>query len=402
MLLHPVVIFLGIWSITAVCYLLRVADWMPDRPGLLLFLFGLSTVCFFAGYMLSRGRRLQDSKSLAALKISVNFRRMRLVQLGLALFVVAVTIYNTKVFGPPPGIAAIFHWPSVYYLFYGRLRALTLPAAGIICLCAMYERRLSLRLIALGFGAAVFISYMTRESFIATILEGFFLYVITRKFSDGRIVRWIGTLALGLVLLVHFMGNLRIDREAMLDSLDIRPAYRDLNTGLIWTVAYVSLPSANLLAIVDSGPGFIGSRFCLERSIPNPAREGLYDDYYMSLLPNYRCNTPTYLGMIYLDLGYGGIVLINLILGALGGLLYSLAWRKRFVMTYSIYLTILCLLFFQDYLFHFPFLVTTALSIFVCRFCLSYTPEAPVASRESRSTPSPGIARKDTSLPHRG
>ncbi len=164
-----------------------------------------------------------------------------------------------------------------------------------------------------------------------------------------------------LVMAFGVLGEARSGRGYFADVMRVRPEYAEWHPAVLWLIGYVSFPAKNLVSLMSRHdqwelgervargilPAFLGS---LERG----------DEYYVSLLPHLYNNVPTYIGWAWLDGGWVGVIVLNVLYGVVGGAIVRRAIGKGGLVG-IVYLAAVATCFFNDHLFWFPGLVQMAL-----------------------------------------
>ncbi|HED37856.1 MAG TPA: oligosaccharide repeat unit polymerase [Ignavibacteria bacterium] len=361
---HPLLIFIVVWLMSVFLYSLRIAWFMPDDVYLLYKLFFVSTVYFAIGFypfqFIKKKSDIEPSRIIMP-------DRLKLLTLTFSGVIVAILLFNLKYYGYPP-LFSLFHLAAFNYMEYGNFKGLLCPMLSILFLISVFEKKRYLNVTMKGFPILIFILYMTRGFLISTLIQYFFLLLILKKINFKKTL--LISIA-GFILIISTMsiiGGIRTGNEHFKEIMEIKNEYRHLNSGILWTIGYISFPFANLISIIkNSNELFMGS-IIFNNSIPAFLQHNSYLNYYNSLLPNKANTVSTYLGLPYLDFGIIGLICMNYLLGLIGGMFYASHIKRVYHIPFAIYLSVLTLLFFYDFLFYFPFLVETLLAVVSIKF----------------------------------
>lgn len=384
LLLNPVAIFLTIWLTQIFLYSLDLGTFLQqDRHAYAAIgrLFGLSSLCFIGSYfgtawLLDFAR----IKGVARAPIGeppatiVRLDYVRLVSFVAIAVTCAITVFNVQKFGPLPFFSSYYAVDSDFnYLDYGSAKNIIFSAMMVLVILSRLETAPILRLISISFFFVICILYMTRGYLITGLLQlliiremlqappilGFTL--IPKQWTSRHSTLLAVLMMAGIAVMMAVLGQIRTGTDIFKMSMMINPKYEDVPAGLLWVGTYISFPLANMvnLDLLNYNEFFWG-KVTLSRLVPPFMREGAgvddidvhLDKVMYNYFPNPLNNVMTYNGTPFLDAGYWGIALMNLLLGILGCLAVRRYLRSRsphWGMIYTIYISALLLLFFENF-----------------------------------------------------
>jgi oligosaccharide repeat unit polymerase len=253
---------------------------------------------------------------------------------------------------------SFFGYDTYVYLEYGKFKGVLFGLLIFLFASSLYANR-KLSIFMKLFSIVFLLLYVSRGNIIFSILIYFFLLIYENKITNKRLFFLSLFLMIFILMLFQILGEFRTGTEVFYNSLEIKEQYRIENSGLIWLISYVSMPYVNFLQITDHDMLFYGENI-VSRSLPaflSFNSEAVL--FYKSIIPNEYNTVSGYLAQIYLDFGFVGIIVYNFILGILLSYMYYIS--NNFLMK-SIFMTIISLLFFVDYLFYFTTIVLLILS----------------------------------------
>jgi hypothetical protein len=349
----PLLLFHAAWWLMLICYSLAVAEFMSGHLGLLASLYVVSSSAFSGAF--ASGLALRRKIGYPLLPGPRSARRT-VVVLFLSLGGSMLVLWNAYMYGPPP-LLRLFGATTEVYTEYGRLKAVLFALATLLLVMAASEPRLWHRSLLAGCAFFVFLLYMARGPLMLALIQ----YALARTlwFGAGWKKGSVAAMVPVLVAAVLFgpLGEARSGPGYFATVMEIRPEYQHWPAVILWLVGYVSLPAENLVSLISRWhewewgrrvslgvlPGFLGSA-------------SRVDERYLSTLPNPLNNVPTYLGWVWMDFGWLGIVLLNVIWGFAGGMLVERSPGRGGVASLPYYASV-ATLFFNDHFLWFPTLV---------------------------------------------
>lgn len=364
-LVLPLVLFHAAWWVTLGCYSIGLADFMSGQLGILASIYVVSSIGFGAGFAwgLALRRRLG---SRTALEPDGGRFKIRVVVLCLAIGAAAIVIANAWMHGPPP-IFRSWGFETEVYTEYGRWKGVLFPVAMLLVLAAAFEVDTRASMCAAGLGAVVLLLYVARGPLSLAVIE----YGLGRMlFSTGRRARYVETLIALLIAagLFGWLGETRSGRGYFASAMQIRNEYQGWPSGLLWLLGYVSFPAENLVALVSEWREYeYGRRMMLGLLPAFLGSVDRADERYLGVLPNPLNNVPTYLGWSWMDFGWLGVIFLNVIWGAVGGLLVERPLGRGGLVSLVYYGAVMTL-FFNDRLLWFPGFVQIGLAYVIERW----------------------------------
>jgi hypothetical protein len=169
-----------------------------------------------------------------------------------------------------------------------------------------------------------------------------------------------------LVFAIGFLSEYRTSLEFFYSALEIKNEYRDLNTGLLWVITYISMPTINIVELTKFSQYFYGEAM-LSSALPAflSFDQGA-ELFYTQVLPNPYNTVAGYLKNAYLDFGWIGVFTLNLFIGFL---LSCSSIYKFSNLSKSVLLNALLFLFFYDYFINFTTIFVIFLFYFFGRLC---------------------------------
>lgn len=357
---HPLFVFAAVWSVIAASASLRVSASFQRDLSPLYHLLTVSLVCFGAGYvavaMLGASREARWITEFHSAPVVA--RQTRRVMFASTLAIIAIMALNVRLDGLPP-FFAFLGADTLGYLEYGRLKGALFALAPFTFLLSAYAgRRLGLLMKAISLG--VLVLYVSRGYVIFSLLAYFFLILQLRNVRFWRLVLYLCLLLATVLALMEIVGHYRTGTASFFQALDIRAQYRDLNAGLVWLLAYVSMPAINIIELTQHEVFFHGKALYSASMPAFLAIDEAARSHFVAVIPN-RYNTASgYLTNAYLDFGWYGVALYNLLLGMVASAVHRFSPN---LLIKSILLACLALMFFNDYFLYFTTLFMIALSV---------------------------------------
>lgn len=375
-LLNPVSIFFGVWIIQISLYLFDIAYFLPvalDDILVLLRIFLVSLVCFLIGVIsavlvLSNDMIKRSSKGRLfmlhmATSVEVPSTRLRWAFLMLAIVIITISIMNWYTYGPLPLLSSLLGVETPYnYLDYGRSKYIVFGATLLLISLTYFERSKIIRLLTLLFSFCILSIYVTRYFIIHALLQYLFLHIFVKrpKVSFSKLGIGIFIFVIITATVMTIIGDVRTGSLKFLEAMQIKEEFRWLPIGILWLISYIAFPLANIITLVGHPfNNFYGGLFILNDIVPpflwNILGVGdatwKYVEIVYNYFPNPLNNVATYLGHVFLDFGFLGIILFNFFLGFSSWWVYVYAKQKASLFARligAIWLSNLTLIFFSN------------------------------------------------------
>lgn len=391
-MMKPLTVFIGVWFFQLVCYgvgisyditplsHLSVRQYAVFPSSLLLFALGLIT----HKLLLIKYRKESSTNKNSNLR---NITAHWIIYALIFAVVSLITALNVIKYGVPPLLLLIFRLKSSYnYIDYGSLKNIIFALCMIMPLLAMTTHNTILRIVTVLTSFAFLTLYVARGPMIQGATQIAFFYILTSKQKIGikKVITIILT-TLFIIIIMGFLGSLRTGTAQMYSALHIKPQFYTLPPGLVWAVAYLSMPLTNLLSLVDNYTNFTWGLASLHTIIPGFIQPYLFQNqdfrFWGTIVSQYfknpNNNVATYLGAIYVDFGWPGIIFYNFLLGFMSQYFYNkysnqhLSANKATII-YSIWLSALVLIGFFN-IFTLPsFILEITIAIFFGLFNLNF------------------------------
>lgn len=361
-IINPIFIFIFIWIIMLVFWSLNIAYFFKEYYTLAFFLCLISIIFFSIGYFLiyliNNSFIIKEEKFLCIL----NKKKVNIFVFILLLLSIGVVILNFILYGLPP-FFKFFGYYTIDYLHYGKFKNLLFANLIFLFVISYFYKNIFISLFLKIFSLFILILYVSRGNIIFMVLFYMFLVLTDKRIKIYKIFIILLFLFIGVILLFQIIGEFRTGNEIFYNVMEIKDKYRIKNAGIIWIIAYMSMPFENLLEFIHHNiPMFLGENI-LSRSLPaflSFNQNAL--SIYKNLLPNPYNTVPTYLGWIFFDFNWLGIIIFNFLIGLVSGYIFFIKKNKLFL---SLLLTCIFLIFFNDYFF---FFMTIIIGIYVCIF----------------------------------
>ena len=355
--LNPFTMCAIIWALVISTYLMDVSYSIdPQSVGLLIGVAVLSIACFGAAYYITC-KYIATTAKMNPLVDRVSPQKLRyfyVAALGLCLVIVIWNLFQSGLF---PYMAA-YGYKVKNYKQYGRFKGVLFPMLFIMCMLASLEKKVLLRLSVQFFCLAVAWLYLSRAALFFIIVQFIGFIIASKNFKT--VLHLVVTICVSSAFMffsIGYLGKIRTGDAVFKRAMQIRSEYASKSTSMLWCLSYISMPSANLLSYIEKNENFCWGRQLLNSSVPAPLKVDGWKKYAAQFRPNKRNTACTYLGLAYLDFGWTGIILVNILYGVIG------AWLKvrcdqnygiGYAACYSVYMTALILLFFSNMIFYFP------------------------------------------------
>jgi oligosaccharide repeat unit polymerase len=365
--LHPIFLFCCAWFFMLAGYLVSPSVFYLHSIAAYFTLFELFLVSatFYllsfhvAKYFLSREpglpiarKQVQDVEKKRILAI--------FLLLGLALFVM---ILNAYLEGLPPLILKLMHDASKYtYTNYGHLKNLLYSACYLIVMLSMVLSSRWARYFFVACALAILTLYLSRGPFMFIVLQVVIYALLKMKHITFKRLLYC---AIGMVLfaciMMEVLGAIRTGHHAFLLAMQVKPHFQHWPAGLLWVMIYFSAPIVNVISFILNGfsqfhHGLLNLSIILPPLLGShvfPLSHHVSSQYYIG-----RQNTAfSYLGTYYLDFGWWGVALVNVLYGVCGAWFYARYRQGQEGVRnwyYAIYLSFLLLIGLYPFLLGFP------------------------------------------------
>jgi oligosaccharide repeat unit polymerase len=361
LLLSPIFIFNLIWIAIIGLYSLKLSNWMPGiETGLMVALVSMATFnIIFAIPFLS----IATKASLHFATYEQNKLELRkpvlIFWIIVSLLLISYSLYQGAI---PSLIAKILYSEQNYKLTYdssGSAVAIANAFLWTIFPLSIFIRSPIISNIFRIIPFAWFVLLLNRGCIMLSIIEYMFLKMLltkkTTKHNKLSVSKIALTLSFILIALfaIGWIGDTRVGKDSFLIGFGIDKKYWWLPSPLIWSISYFSFPFANLISLVNNFNDYYLGQIFLSRILPSFLRAKIAPQGWIeSYLPNEFNNVPTYLGIIYADFGWVGIVVFNLLLGYLAWSLFKNVFLKSNIILlpyYAFFITALSLIFFENF-----------------------------------------------------
>lgn len=349
----PVLIFNFIWFFTLSLYNLKISYLQQDLSERTLYLFILNILGFNITYLIisSFKKRKVTSSKRKVLKYTKE-QRIKFAKWFVIFLFIVETIYS----GGIPIIWKItgvgknyfdFGIPSVHGAFNGL----------VICLGAYsFFKKTNDKYLYLLIGILIF----SRQIMISMAVEAIIFNMFTSKE-----IKWKKYIIIGIVGILAFniLGNFRSGSETMNEIFQPKQQYVNMPNSLKWVYSYMTFSVSNFNNLVSKTDGGINrGASMLSQIVPTALLDKVnieikYNPFYLISL-NY--NTCTSFPEIYLDFGAIGILVFGILLAFLGNSIYKqmlLNKTEANILTYSVYVHNILLLFFVNMFLYLPVII---------------------------------------------
>ena len=349
----PVLIFNFIWFFTLSIYNLKISYLQQELSERTLYLFILNILGFNITYLIisSFKKREVTITKRKVLKYTKE-QRIRFAKWFVIFLFIVETIYS----GGLPIIWKItgvgknyfdFGIPSIHGAFNGL----------VICLGAYsFFKKTNDKYLYLLIGILIF----SRQIMISMAVEAIIFNMFTSKEINWRKYIIIGIVG---ILAFNILGNFRSGSETMNEIFQPKQQYVNMPNSLKWVYSYMTFSVSNFNNLVSKTDGGMNrGASMLSQIVPTALLDKVnieikYNPFYLISL-NY--NTCTSFPEIYLDFGAIGILVFGILLAFLGNSIYKqmlLNKTEANILTYSVYVHNILLLFFVNMFLYLPVIV---------------------------------------------
>jgi oligosaccharide repeat unit polymerase len=331
---------------------LKIAYFFGDYEGLSYIIYFTSLFYFCLGFFTCFFIKKQQKKQKGLLIFFYKKDLLKYFVYFLILLSVIILILNYIMFGPPP-LISFFTKKYIDYLHYGKLKNILFANAIFLFVISYFYKRRIISFLLKLFSISILLLYVSRGNIIFMFLFYIYYYLMNNSISNLKLFFYFIFSLIGVILLFQIIGEYRTGNNVFYNILEIKEQYRISNAGLIWIIAYLSMPFDNLLNFISHNLNYFGyGENIISRLLPAFMQfNHLSMNIYYNLLPNKYNTVGTYLSWIYFDFGILGILLFNFFIGIISGYVWFFLKSKRLFV--SLLLTCLSLIFFSDYFFYF-------------------------------------------------
>jgi hypothetical protein len=362
---NPVAIFFAVWILMLTCLDVHVSYVIYPYLATPFSICAVSTVSLLLGYFAFTAAAAPAGAQDAPLSYLLDVTTLWRLNLLFCFLALPIIAFNWITAGPPPAIGD----PSSY-LTYGNFKQVLFPLLTCIAVNSTLDPSRFRRYAFISFALGVIAVYVARGVLLLTFLQMFFLFSLRSGMSKKKqYLLCLGAFAFAVAGMT-VIGNLRTAHDIFIDFLQIRDQYSDWPMAWLWLVSYVSIPFSNLCWMVAHPSAHGPTLAFLYPLLPTfMAPSEPYADLYGSM--NIIDNASTYLQTYALDFSYLGIYFANLLLGLGCGWCVVRAYPKR-ILTLSIFLTSISLIFFTDMFLLLSIVIQTLIQCYVQRRCFQW------------------------------
>ncbi len=373
---HPVLIFGGIWTFVFFLYSLKLSALLIFEPEDFYYLYFCIVGAFVVGYCYVAaviagvtGRDPVDStgdsfrlNELPHHAIDSIWRRTK------KLFVIwaLATVVEIVISGGIPIVWLITGNDKNYADFgihslHGLLMSMLLACSTISFYLFIETKQRKFTMLPL-LAALWFIASITRGFLIGIILQSFFLFLSVHRIKGSYLTK-MGAGLLSLILLFGIVGDLRSGGGSDLVRAIARPTERFpdwLPSGFLWVYLYLESPLNNLFNTVELNPSIDGFSVAVTTSqlFPTVIRDEIFPGSSLKQGELVDTNLNICTGFLgpYLDVGLPGIIVFSVFLGAVACIFWVFRRKRFFLLGYAFVAHSLVLSVFYDEILFLPFL----------------------------------------------
>jgi len=361
-LFNPLLIIILVWIMTICTYAYPVSYDIPNNISKLLFIAVISIASFVLAYFpiylytLSICKKTQQVHEPSR----ASRRRLRAFLAFATLICLAIVSWTLVKDGLFPFMKVIGYEVKDYQSF-GRFKGILFPMMFVLFMVSSLERR---RTINWGIKLVCLLIawlYVSRASIAFMGSQYVFFLIISGKYKRIKNFKSIlVTIILLGIIVVGYLGEIRTGDNSFRRSMQIKHKYKDIPATFLWFSTYISMPSVNLLSVVENCHTASSGKMLFNSCLPVPVQTEAFRNAFYKHIPNPYNNAPTYLAYAFIDFSWYGILLVNMAYGALGGIFFARVRRSPSSISslyYAVYLSALGLSFFAHMLFFFPILL---------------------------------------------
>ncbi len=368
-IVNPFQLFLVIWLVGLGTYTVKISTLLSPNQGILWVIFIFSIVFFALGFF--GIRVISELYALTARKnyysIVISQRRLTITLVMLWLVTAIIVLLNLASQGLPP-VFSTFGFNTLNYKEYGRAKGVLYPLLIALFVLTIYSEKRWLSKLMRIWSTCLLIAYISRGNIIIMLVQALLVLLLYKPMSKKVVFGYVSGFFLMLLLLMSVVGEFRTGTKVFIVAMGIKKEYQDWYPGFLWVASYISLPLSNLAFIVDTYHSPLFGEGVLSRMLPAFSVDDDPIEDAMSNMDGVMDNAHTYLGIVFVDFLWGGIILLNLILGVVGGLFYWTRIGIRYSALFAVFLSQIVLLEFSYFYFTFSFLVESVTLLIAMRY----------------------------------
>lgn len=351
-IIHPLVLFNGIFFITLSLYQLELSTLQSDLSKRTVLIFYLCIVSFNLFYII-----FSFIKARYALKLKSQSRRLSFQKrLNIARFLVVFIFIIEVLYSGGFPLTWRLLGNSKNYFDYG-ISSLHGAWNGLVICLGAYSlfKKTKEKWIYIGLGILI----ISRQVIISIIIEGIVFALCTKRAGaliDRNIIDKKKIIIIAVIAVAGFtiLGNFRSGNDVMNIVFKPKEQYAKLPDAIKWIYSYMVFSVANFNNLVGITNGFVNyGASTLGELLPTFISKAinlrLNESPYYLVSPNYT--VATYLPGIYLDFGLSGVLLLNIAIALIGNVLYSGLLKKKTdksALMYAVFVHNILLLFFSN------------------------------------------------------
>jgi hypothetical protein len=347
----PVKLFLAVWVLMLLSLYFPIAYTTYPDASLGLILFIASLLSYVLGYVTVRAaHKSVGYEAIGPDRYRIDVTRVRRFHGLLWLVVIAIVVLNLKIYGMPP-VLGFFGVQTLNYGEYGSLKQALFPAIMVLFVSAALEPSWMRRWTIYLFCPACIFAYASRGPLLIMLFQGLIVFSLRTSLSKKKLYA-IAAFTLGFALLVSdTIGNNRSSQGAqgLLLYMQVKRAYYDWPTALLWIISYVQTPISNLCWIVRVYPYDHPSGRFLSTLLPGSWAQLPLEGGDLGSA-NIVDGVHTYIAKYYLDFWLFGIFIINYIWGLVSAHMSAGNRLMRNYLSSAVLLGCIGFIFFVDYL----------------------------------------------------
>ena len=161
---------------------------------------------------------------------------------------------------------------------------------------------------------------------------------------------------------MNILGNLRTGNEIFIAYFNIKPAFQNMNTEILWFLMYITTPFSDLITTLQFQDHYLYGISTLNDILPAFIQLSPIDAN-----PNiiFIDNPKTYLAPFFEDFGWLGVIGINIILAIICFIINNGTRFKNNLLIIPLLYSSIILIFFTNYFFYFASIAQFILSIII-------------------------------------
>ncbi len=347
----PVKLFLTVWLAMLVSLYFPIAYTTYPDASLGLILFIASLLSYGLGYVTVRAAyKSVGYEAIGPDRYRVDVTRLRRFHRLLWLVVIAIVLLNLKIYGLPQVVGFVKEH-TLSHFEYGSLKQALFPAIMALFVSAPLEPSWKRRWLIYLFSPACIFAYTSRGFLLIMLFQALMVVSLRTSLSKRKLYAVAALTLISALLLSDFIGNGRSNQgaQALLLYMQIKTAYYEWPTALLWAIAYVQTPISNLCWIVRVYPYDHPSATFLATLLPGSWATFPLEGTDLGSA-NIVDGVHTYIAKYYLDLSLFGIFIINYIWGLVAAWMNAGNRLTRNYLSSAVLLGCMGFIFFVDYL----------------------------------------------------